>query len=472
MDRRKFSISMVAAAVLAGCGGGGSDDVAPAPAPATPPPAADLPEFASATTLPAATLFAQNMVATDGDGGAAPGQANYFDLESDFSISDGYDDQFDGALELEVEINGTPVSFPSDQTYAELTALGPEMTAADGLKTVTFTTDPDWVFAGTCTAVLHPVRGARLQQTLDLRPAAGNPVDLTWAGNSMASGYNFNDEPFYMQVVLRDTGGNLLTTLYRRDRTGTTGAWGTASLTAFAGQVVVLCFEQDTPYGSTLVDNVSVIDTVTATEYVTNGGFETGGTGWTVPAGRVAQNIRSGLRTLPGAGTLQRTFYTEPGVAWGRMTDVFTNTSGARIQARIKYHTNLGSDDAGIIYSTPNAGGRALTAWDGDASDRDLALVFGVGATAAFQSATALSTYDGSDNIDVHFDVDVPAGGTVTLINFIVLSGNDTGLSAGSAGARAAQVDALAADIANNFRTKLAYQRGLTPQQLETVENF
>lgn len=476
MDRRKFSISMVAAAVLAGCGGGGGAgspdaDVPPGNEPAPPQPV-ELPEFASATSLPAATVFAQTIAEADGSQGVAPGQANHFDLEADFSISDGSDDQFDGALELDIEVGGTTVTFPGDQTYAELTALGPEMAAADGLKTVSFTTDTDWVSAGTCSAVLHPVRDARLQQTLDLTAAAGNPVQLLWAGSSNVNRYNFSDEPYFMQVVARGTAGNLLATLYRRDETATVGTWGTASLNAFAGQVIVLCFEQGTPYGSTVIDDVSVMDTVTMNEYVINGGFETGAAGWTVPATRVAQNVRSGARTLPGVGTVQRTFYTEPKALWGRMTDVFTNTSGAALRARITYRSNLGSDGAGIIYPTPGAPGRGLTAWDGDASDRDVGFVFGAGATATFQSATSMTGSDGNDDIEVFFDVDVPAGGSATLVNFIVFTGTDTGQSAANVSARASQVDAIAADIAVNFRANLAYQRGLTQAQLDTLQNF
>lgn len=479
MDRRKFSFSILATAVLAGCGGGGSDDTpavndpaAPPPPPAAPPPAAALPELASATLLPAATVFAQSVVATDNDSSVAPGQANYFDLENDFAIGDGNDDQFDGALELDIEVNGTTVTFPGDQTYAELTALGPEMTAADGLKSVSFTTDTDWVFAGTCSAVLHPVRGARLQQTLDLTAAAGNPVNLRWAGNDGVGGRNFGDEPFFMQVVVRNAAGTELATLYRRDEATLAGTWGLASLDAFAGQVIVLSFEQSTPDGCTVIDDVSVTDAVTLNEYVTNGGFESGAAGWTVPALRVAQNIRSGARTLPGAGSVQRTFYTEPSAPWARMTDVFTNTSGAALRARIIYRSDLGSDDRGVIYANPAAPGRALTAWDGSKSDRDIGFVFGVGATAVFQSATALGAGDGDENIKVYFDIDVPAGASATLINFVVLTGTDTGLTAANASARAPQVDAIAADIANNFRTNLAYQRGLTQAQLDTLQNF
>lgn len=476
MDRRKFSFSIVAAAVLAGCGGGGGGGASAQPDPVAP----DVPvtpglraELASATLLPASTAFAQSFASTDPDGHlVAPGQPNSFELDQGFALSDGDNDQFDGALYLTVDIGGGSYSFPSDQVYSELTALGPELGAADGVKFVTFTTDSRWVQSGTCSAVLHPVPNARLQQRLDLTAAAGHAVNLAWSGSTNASWYSFSDEPWYMQVVVRDTGGSLLSTLYRSDSTGASGTWGSASLSAYAGQVVVLSFEQGAPYGTTTIDDVSVVDVVTSAQFVTNGDFESGASGWSVPEPRVAQNVRSGERSVPGVGTVQRTFYTQPNAMWARMTDVFTNTGAGAIQATVRYATNLGSDGGGIIYATPGAAGKALTTWDGYASDRDIGFVFGAASGVTYQSATAPNAGDGNDDIEMSFTIDVPAGGTVTLVNFVILSGADTGSTAVDGTARATDVDALAADIANNFRTTFAYQRGLTQAQLDTLKNF
>jgi hypothetical protein len=480
MDRRKFSFSLIATAVLAGCGGGGggSGDEPAAGGPVEPVvPATGLtapgPELASATALPASTVFAQTLATTDTDGNqVAPGQANRFELATDFNLIDGNDDQFDGALVLTVGVAGTSYAFPSDQLYSELTALGPELTAADGVQTVGFTTDPAWVVSGTCSALMYGGPDVRLQQTLDLTSAAGNGVNLTWAGTPQASTYAFSDEPFYMQVVLRDPAGTVVSTLYRQDRNGSSGTWGSTSLTAFAGQVVVLSFEQCAPSGNSVIDDVSVVDATTGTEFVTNGDFEAGAAGWTVPAMRVSRNIRTGERSVPGLGTVQRTFFSQPNALWARMTDVFTNTSTAAIQASVGYATNLGSDGAGIIYDTPGAVGKALTTWDGDLSDRDIGFVFGAATGVSYVSASAIRAGDGNDNVQVGFTIDVPAGGSVTLINFVILSGADTGGTAVDATARATEVDTLAADIANNFRTNFAYQRGLTQAQLDTLKNF
>lgn len=501
MDRRKFSLSLVggaAAALVVGCGGGGSDAnantpvaVAPPPpppppappepaveppvAPAPPAPAPAGPELATATTLPASTVFLQSIAATNttGSGSAAPGQANYWDLRNGFIMDDGFSDQFDGAMVLAVSVGGTVAAFPADQTYAELTALGPEMGSAQGVKTVSFTNDPAFVVTGTISAVLHAVPDARLQQTLNLSAAAGHGVTLAWSGNDAANAGSFPGEPYFMQVVVRDATGALLSTLYRNDDNGTTGVWGSANMTPFAGQTVVLSFEQRSVRRSSTLDDISVVDVVTSTDYVVNGNFEAGDLGWTVPALKVSQNLRSGVRTLNGL-EVQRTFYTQPDQLWARYTDTFSNPTPATITALVSYSTNLGSDGDGVIYPTPGAPTKALTSWDGARSDRDVGWVFGTPNSVSYTSATSLGSSNGSDDVAFDFNLTVPAGETATLVNFVLLSGDATGepSSVVDTSARATAIDTAAAAIANNFRTDFAYQRGLTQAQLDTVKNF
>ncbi|MGJ7500152.1 hypothetical protein ACSFBF_07315 [Variovorax sp. ZT5P49] len=84
----------------------------------------------------------------------------------------------------------------------------------------------------------------------------------------------------------------------------------------------------------------------------------------------------------------------------------------------------------------------------------------------------ALGAGAGNEDVLFQFNISVPAGGSVTLMNFLVMSGTDTGLVATDITARATEVDTQLADIANNFRTNFAYQRGLTQAQLDTVKNF
>ncbi|MBO9513158.1 MAG: hypothetical protein J7549_03495 [Variovorax sp.] len=506
MDRRRFSLSVVGAGVLGGCGGGGEKSSgfalppvsaappaaapAPAPAPEAPAPAPvppPVPELATPTSLPAGTMFLQTITATDGNRSVAPGQANIWDLGEDFSIVDGGDDQFDGTLQLYVGVAGTRSAFPPNQTWAELTALGPEMGPADGIKAVSFTTDPAFFNTTGRYAYLHAGVEVRLQQTLNLTNAIGPAISLTWRGVPGPGfvGTSLSDPAQYGQVVLRDTAGALLATLFRSDRSGTSGAWGLASLAAFIGQTVVLSFEQrlsgnspnwnGLPSGSA-IDDVSVKDSAN-TEFVVNGDFEAEGTGWTIVASKASQNVRTGTRTVNGL-EVQRTFYTQPNLLWARLTDVFHNPTAAPIVAEVSYETNLGSDAYGIIYPTPGvATQKALTAWDyksngGVVGDRDIGFAFGTADLVDYRSNTALGARDGSDRLLFKFNITVPASGSVTLVNFVVMSGTDTGLTAMDITARATEVDTQLADIANNFRTNMVYQRGLTQPQLDTLKNF
>ena len=463
MDRRTFSLAFAGVAItpLTGCLFDGTDT-----------PLVALPELATATTLPAATVFAQSVLRTGGEDAAGPGQANLWDLNEDFSLEDGNSDQFDGALVLNVDVGGS-VSFPNDQTFAELTAFGPELGAADGVKLVSFTTEVPFVVTGTTSAVLHRGPDVRLQQNLNLAAAVA-PITLTWAGNDEAGTNNFTDEPFFLQVVIRSAAGALLATLYRKDPLATTGTFGTADLSAFAGQSVVLSFEQRSTRRAfrpaTRIDDVSVLDNL-AVQFVTNGNFEAGSTGWTVPVTLVAQNVRSGVRTLNGL-EVQRSFFTQPNQLWGRWSDEFFNPGASAITAAISYRTNLGSDGTGIIYDTPGAVGKAITSWDGDRSDRDIGMVFGSLTLVPFTSDDGLGNNNGNEDITFTMTLTVPAGGRATLVNFIVMTGDCTGTAAVDISARATAVDGAVPDIANNFRTNFLYQRGMTQQQLDTLKNF
>lgn len=475
MDRRVFSLSLLGSAVaaLTACGGGDGPAVAAAPVPAGPAivPATPTLELASATALTGATVMLQTIADADGDGGPAPGQANYWDLDADFALDDGFNDQYDWGLRLEIDAGSGYSGFPSDQLYSELTFYGPELGAADGVVTVTFNQ------LAANQAELHQVRGATLQQTLDLRAATG-AVTANWTDNYALGNSNFSNEPGSYKVVVRSTAGALLSTLYVDSNGTSTGTQGTGSLTAFVGQVVVLSFELSSQGGYNNVATVSAVSVQDGTshEYVTNGTFSAGAAGWTVPDVKIVQNVQSGVRTVSGL-EVQRMFFTQPNATWGRFTDTFHNPSGAAITASAKYTTNLGSDDYGIVYPTPGATAKSLTTWDGGSggggpNDRDTAIVYGTGGTPTFTSATALNTSDGSDGIDIVHALTVPAGATVTLVHFILLNGTDTSQTAADATARATAIDTAAADIANNFRGNVAYQRGMLQAQLNTLANF
>ena len=462
MDRRTFSLSLLSAAVLAGCGGGSVQEPLAPPAPAPAPGPGPVPGPETPSALPVRTVFARMNTPVDTDGFHSPLQSGTFELDTDFSIWDGGDDQLDGAFGLSVRIGDDTHVFEHDQTYAELQAFGPELGPDDGVLHAYVHDGAAWLPVGP---------DVRLQQTVDLRAAAGHALELTWSGTPSV-GYEGFEVPFFLQVVVRDAAGELLATLYRLDEAGETGQWGAAALDAYAGQVITLAFEQvSSDMNATRIDAVSLVDLDTSTEYIANGDFSTAA-GWTMPARPVVQNIASGEREVPGLGKVQRRFYTQPNVQWARMTDVFTNTGDAPVNATIVYDSNLGSDGAGIIYETPGTNGQALTTWDGNARDRDVAFVFGSARDVEYRSTDQLETYNGDDNLRWSFDVTVPAGGSVTVVNFVVMTGVDTGQVAADTSARAEEADTIAADIVDHFRTDPLLRRGMTQAQLDTLVNF
>ncbi|MGC3997120.1 MAG: hypothetical protein QM767_06200 [Anaeromyxobacter sp.] len=140
------------------------------------------------------------------------------------------------------------------------------------------------------------------------------------------------------------------------------------------------------------------------------------------------------------------------------------------------YFTNLGSDDNGMIYATPGATG-SLTSWDttraggaGDYGDRDVAIVYGEG-TAYFVPVATFNGGDGNDDIYILHHITVPAGGDVTLVHFVVLGGDDTGLTATDLTAQATAVDAIAAGIANH-PSDAKYRDYLSDAAKASVTNF
>jgi hypothetical protein len=467
MDRRLFTLSTLSASILGLTACGGSNDGAalpplPAPDPDPLPPSTLGPELAVLSSFASATVFLQTRPALDNDREVAPGQANMWDLKRDFSLEDGYNDQWDTAMEMSIRgEDGVEFPFPRDQTYAELSSYGPLLNAMDGVKVVTF---------GASRATLHSVKGARLQQTLHLDNAVA-PVTVSWTDEHSVGPASFEDQPFLFQVVVRDLSGNLLSTLYRDGIDGIAGTGGSGNLSAFVGQQVVLSFELDNArHQPAWISSVSVVD-ANNTEFVSNGMFASGGSGWTVPDLSTVQNVRSGVRRL-GAVDVQRMFFTQPNALWARYADTFTNTSSAPVAISVAYRVNLGSDRAGVIYEPPGSDGRALTSWDGRARDRDIGLVFGNAERVLYNSSTALNTADGNDQIYITFNLSIAPGATKTLINFVLMSGIKTGQTASDATARATEIDGEAARIASVFRTELAFQRGLMQIHLDTAQNF
>ena len=257
----------------------------------------------------------------------------------------------------------------------------------------------------------------------------------------------------------------------------------TADLSAYVGQSIIVSFEiSSSGYGPNLIDDISLTDAAT-TEYIVNGDFETGNlAGWSTNAPNELQNMTSGAETLSGL-TVTRSFYTVPNKLWGRWVDVFTNETAAAISATVSYDADLGSDDYGILYMTPETFGMSLTGWDGEAqedppspatssNDRDFAFVFGNVDNLDFASATAIDAGDGSDIIEHSYDIAVAPGETVAIVNFIVMNGVDTGETAVDATARATAIDTEVKRIVDNFWNDGQYRTGMTQAQIDAIENF
>jgi len=241
-----------------------------------------------------------------------------------------------------------------------------------------------------------------------------------------------------------------------------------------AGQSIRLLFELNRDAGYAKVDAVSVKDIGgSGTEYVANGDFETGDlTSWNVIEPSMSQNFTGGSRTL-GDINVTRSFYTKPDSLWGRWTDVYENITDTEVNTMISYESNLGNDDYGIIYYSPGTSNHALTSWDGDNSDRDLGFVFGATTTLDFESDDGLGNGNGSDQIDFDYNVTIPANSKITIVNFILMSGIDTGDTATDIDARATEIDNEAKVIYDGIKARNPlHLRGMTQEQIDTIHNF
>jgi len=495
---RSIALMLFAALTLAACGGGGGGGSTPPPPP--PPPPAWEGQLITNPSVSPITAFRQTVVS---DGTSSyyeifPGQANAWTLDADLGLIDGFGNQFFYALQMTVG-GLTGSLFPIDQDYSELTFYTPYLTATDGIKAAAVSDGSSVGFSlldptitnvktGTYAAFINATSDSRLQQVVSLPTTT--PISLSWKDavspdEGAIPGYG----PSY-RVAIRDLSGSLLrsvettTSNHRQDHDPGT----ILVLNQFAGQTIVLSFEfrsstsslATPPYGQfsmtsqtyAIIDDVSI--TANATEYVTNGTFESGNlTGWTTNSPAEIQNMTSGSRNLEGLD-VQRSFYTSPNKLWGRWVDVYENKTGSDITKTVVYETALGYNGAGIIYSS-STGTKSLTAWDNATGSRDIGWVFGNtnAGSVVFTSDDGTGTW-GSDFIDVSYNITVPAGGRVAIVNFILMDGRATGNVAplGNLTKKATAIDAVAADILSNFWNDTQYITGMTQQQVDAIKNF
>lgn len=361
----------------------------------------------------------QKVAATDGDGHSFPGHANRWDLEEHGSIEDGGDDQFDDAFQL--RINAT--DFPEDQVYSDVRFLTPEFGQAQG-------------FVGVSTrnnrAVIAPGRNNQMLQLLDLRNATGT-ITLTW-DDTVLKDEDLPGEPLDYQVLVFDSNGNETILFQTTTDSGNTNR--NADLTAFRGAQVVLGFRvrNSSNEGEVAsIDNVSVLDGA-ATQFVTNGGFDGGSlNGWLDGSFPSSTNIRFANRDVDGI-TVQRYFYADPNKLWGRQMDTFTNNGAAPATFSVRYRTDLGSDDDGIIYVVPNTNNQALASFDASGDDRDIGLIFGNAQNLTFLSDDGVpANGNGDEEIDWFYNnVTLQPGQTIVMVHFAIMTGNDTSQTPGA----------------------------------------
>jgi len=422
------------------------------------------------------TIFGQAILAQDGDGDAYPGYANYWDLDTDFSIATGGMGQFDQALTLSVD--GTP--FPTNQAYADLVYAAPKLGTADGLNVAIVydeATTGIGVGAGLYSLAMQGTRNSRVLQVLDLTTAVP-PISLDFGAIVDMSASNFAGEPYFFQVVVRDSSNGLLETLVYRGSNPDVGGAPPYDLSAYAGRAVRISFEtRMTPYSTVLIDGVSVMDG-DSTEFVANGDFETGNlSGWSRNTPSFYRNVTTAPRTLAGL-EVTRSFFTRPTSLWGRHVDVYTNPTAAQIDVTVSYEVDLASNGTGIIYDTPNTGtpAQAVTAWDGAAmgSIRDVGWVFGAAALGGvvYTSDDGLDNGNGDDRVIVSYDLSVPAGQSVALVHYLILTGDNTGRTAVDVMASATTVDDEAQRIFDGYGVDAEFTEGMTQAQIDAVVNF
>jgi hypothetical protein len=440
----------------------------------------------TSSAVPPITSFGQSLPSNDtGTLNAAngyyqeifPGQANLWDIDLDFTLFDGGDYQFSYALYPYFTDGST---FGTGATYTDLTFSGPVMRTAQGVKVAAVSDGASTMgvvsaLTGSYAAFLNATSDSRLMQPLIL-PSVTGTITLTWEDSVNLYEGNFSGYPPSYRVVIRDTGGVELEELYATtDTTSTSGGSHLVDLTAYRGQNIVLSFEERSmPFvGSlTMIDAVSVIDSDTSTEHVTNGGFESGLTGWTTNTPAEVQNMATTNAENHAGLDVKRSFYTVPNKLWGRWADVFENNTSSAITTTVDYETVLGTYGTAIIYDTPATGKKAITVWEGTQTARDTGMVFGNADRVVYTSDDGLSNGNGSDTIDFYYTITVPPGGRLALVNFIILGTYDTSLTALDTSAKATEIDTEAQNIVAHFWTDSQYRDGMTQQQIDAIKNF
>ncbi|MET0312155.1 MAG: hypothetical protein ABW051_08905 [Burkholderiaceae bacterium] len=500
-------VAAVVLAVLTGCGGGGGGGLADvfsaspdsSSQPDIPDPAPVVPRVELGTPLSqqGLSVFYQHIPLVEAfDNYASVGSPNAYILARSFAAVGGGAYQLgfrSGAFDLSVGQGTMTEAFPYDQTHAELTYYSPEEGIPEGgallaralVRSPEMAAGTSWAsFANTSTiAWLTSSRDSRLQQQVLLPDRPAGPLVLTWETlfNGTRAQYGFLDaaEPNYFRVVLRDLSGEIVETLFE-ERQGIvlSGVDGTAVVPArHAGQLLVLSFEARTnntamdDYYGPGIDNVSLKNG--ADELILDGDFEAAAPRWKVNLPDASQNVTSGKRTVAGLD-VRRSVYVPVTGKWGRWTDVFTNPTSQTVTTVVTYTNEVGYGGQAIIRAPAGAPAQALSLWDARSPGlwRDVGLVFGNASQVEYQGATAVNAGDGEPLVKWVYPVTIPPRGSVSIVQFLILTTHATWQTATDASARAVEAEAVATDIVNNFRTDVKFRKGMTQQQLDTILNF
>jgi hypothetical protein len=423
-----------------------------------------------------------------------PGERNLWDLDRDFTLADGGDGQFAGAVQLNVGIpNTTPTA---DQIPADFNQLAPMPFVLDQAE-LSFTSPVVPRGAAQLSAVAAtngfpngnalrlagslglPTAGGnavptRLSQAIDLRAVAA-PLSLSWRQYVLVFGGLVPGGPApAWRVRIHDTAGALLVEAFSTGATELVAAdVAPVDVSAAAGQQVTLDFELlGSPGSLAVVDDVKLLDGA-ATDHVVNGGFAAAGLApWTVTGPDQPCQVVAAAQVVGGLKVV-RQFMARPENRWGRFIDTYENTSTtATVTTEANYLHVLGASTEAVIQ--PSAGGKAVSAWDASGftpARRDVALVFGTTTLPPVYRSTTVPAA-GSPYVWTRFPLTLAPLQKKVVVHFVVLTEARTGDTAADLSAHATTADAEAAAIASGFWSDADYREGMTAAQEAALVNF
>ncbi|MBU1241341.1 Ig-like domain-containing protein [Myxococcota bacterium] len=309
-----------------------------------------------------------------------------WDFMEDGTIDDGGGDRYDGMWEIEVyNLEADEYQYFPDCSATEITFDAPYAMQASP------TIVENDVYNGNYSGDLGRVGGEGMAwQEVTLSATA---VSLDFSFYYMYSIESYAGTEVGYSVTIEDmTGGTGETVVIENtDTFYFSNGWsqGTFDLLPWAGETVRIKFHY---YGgiyqydgrAMLIDDVSIVDDQ-STEYVVNGDFEAGdSSGWNGVSYIIPREVNLAPANTVAGVNVARSIYAsyDPGT-WARYLDTYTNDGTETVTLTVYYYGDLGSDDAGVIYTA--AGGRAYLEYDED-GDPPLGVIPGTAASVDIPS--------------------------------------------------------------------------------------